>query len=130
MNAAQGDIDASVFDWPAIVGIDHRFDDLMFEVAFFAAVRGHFQRIQNGRISRPAYAAFGHPDGQLKLSKNSGYNPWMFAIAPFSDFTVMAKAVFRIILSDMAPETLANFARQNDGAVMTQALGNQIVITC
>ena len=122
MNATQGDVQRSAFDQTPIVGVDHRLDDLVFEVAFFAAVRGDFQRIQQGRISRPAYAALGNSQRQLEFAEGGGYRSWMLAIAPLSDSPPMAKTVFRIAFSNMTPEPLSHLARWDDTAVMAQAL--------
>jgi len=64
VNAAQGDVEGSTFDQPAIVGVDDSFDHLVFEVAFLAAVGGYFQCIQQWRVPCATYLTFGYPQGQ------------------------------------------------------------------
>src|SRR5665811_1359868 len=111
MNAAQRNIDRSTFNQTAIVGINHRLSNLMFNICFSSTIGGYLQGIQQRRITGPTGETFCPSHSHIEKSKNCLYFP--VAVPPPVNFTTTAKPLLGIILTYMAPQSLPHLTGMN-----------------
>ena len=104
MNPAYRNIDRSPFNQTAIVGINNRLSNLMFNIGFLSTIGGYLQGIQQRRITGPTGEAFYPSHFHIERTKDCLDLP--VAVPPPVNFTTTAKPLLGIILTYMAPQSL------------------------
>jgi len=101
------------------VNVNHRFNDLLLEVALFVRIGSDLQRTEQRTIAGATFDALRAANRKLQFAENRVQLAQLTAKASWVKLAPTAKPTMRIIFADMSAQALSGIAGINVGVGQT-----------